>query len=74
MTPIKEGAITASILRWLRTLGWAVKLHGSAWQQAGLPDILAVIDGRTYFLEVAARRGGFPHSEDRPQADSGRRR
>ena len=54
---MKESSITASILRWLRTLGWAVKLHGSAWQQPGLPDILAIIDGRTVFFEVK-RPGG----------------
>ena len=49
-----ERAITDEILGWLKKAGyWAVKIHGAAYQTAGLPDILALDRrGRMVGLEV----------------------
>lgn len=49
----KEKNIVAAILRALRERGyWAVKLHGGPYQVAGLPDVLAIKDGRAAWVEV----------------------
>ena len=54
----KESILTEKIIKWLRDHGYyAVKLHGSAMQQAGLPDVLAMKGGRTYFFEVKTEEG-----------------
>ena len=49
-----ERAITDTILKWLKREGyWAVKIHGAAYQTAGLPDIIAIDrHGRFVGLEV----------------------
>jgi Holliday junction resolvase len=48
-----ESALTARILRDLKSRGaWALKVHGSAWQRAGIPDILACVGGRFFAIEV----------------------
>ncbi len=49
-----ERAITDTILKWLKREGyWAVKIHGAAYQTAGLPDIIAIdLKGRFVGLEV----------------------
>lgn len=54
-----EAAITRSILRYLKSFqsGYVVKLHGGPYQQAGLPDILFILDGKSYFFEIK-RPGG----------------
>lgn len=31
---------------------WIVKVHGSAYQTAGIPDLLGCIEGRTVGIEV----------------------
>lgn len=36
---------------------WSVKLHGSIYQRAGLPDQLVVVAGRACFFEVKAPKG-----------------
>jgi Holliday junction resolvase len=36
---------------------WVMKIHGSAYQKAGVPDILAIKDGTIFFIEVKAPRG-----------------
>ena len=36
---------------------WAVKLHGGPFQQAGLPDILCILDGVVMFFEVKTATG-----------------
>lgn len=49
-----EKTITNEILSWLKKEGyWAVKIHGAAYQTAGLPDIIAIdLKGRFVGLEV----------------------
>lgn len=49
-----ERTITDGIMRWLKAEGyWAVKIHGAAYQTAGLPDIIAIdLKGRFVGLEV----------------------
>lgn len=49
-----ERTITDGIMRWLKGAGyWAVKIHGAAYQTAGLPDIIAIDrTGRFVGLEV----------------------
>lgn len=49
-----ERTITGGIMRWLKAEGyWAVKIHGAAYQTAGLPDIIAIdLKGRFVGLEV----------------------
>lgn len=53
-----ERKITDRIIKELRSLGFFVfKVHGSAYQQAGLPDLFAIKDGRLLAIEVK-RPGG----------------
>ena len=53
-----EKHIVQKIMRWLRANGfWCVKIHGGEFQQAGLPDVLAIRDGRACWFEVK-RPGG----------------
>lgn len=49
-----ENAITKAIMLWLKAKGYyAVKIHGAAYQTAGLPDIVAIDrKGRMVGLEV----------------------
>lgn len=48
-----EKTIVAKVLATARSAGWwAAKLHGSAYSLAGLPDVLAIKDGRAAFIEV----------------------
>lgn len=50
---VKESTIVAKIVSTLRGKGcFVTKLHGGPNQQAGLPDLLVVRDGRAFFLEV----------------------
>ena len=50
---MNETTITKRILAALRARGaYAFKIHGHPMQQAGLPDICAVYQGRAIFLEV----------------------
>ena len=49
----KEKSIVAKIKNHLEAIGFfVVKLHGSHFQRAGLPDLLALRDGQTVFFEV----------------------
>ena len=51
-----ERTITNEILSWLKKEGyWAVKIHGAAYQTAGLPDIIA-IDRRGRFVGLEVKR------------------
>lgn len=54
-----EALLTRQILHALRALprAWAVKIHGSAYQDAGTPDILGCYAGRMFALEVKTPRG-----------------
>ena len=55
----KEASITKKILTHLNKLTetWAFKVHGGAFQTAGLPDVICITQGRVVFLEVK-RPGG----------------
>ena len=51
-----ERAITDGIMRWAKGAGyWAVKIHGAAYQTAGLPDIVA-IDRKGRFVGLEVKR------------------
>jgi len=51
-----ERKITDSIMRYLKDAGyWAVKIHGAAYQTAGLPDIVA-IDRKGRFVGLEVKR------------------
>ena len=51
-----ERTITNEILSWLKKEGyWAVKIHGAAYQTAGLPDIIA-IDRKGRFVGLEVKR------------------
>jgi len=60
-TPL-ERAIVSRVMAVARSLGWyPIKIHGNAFQLAGLPDVLAVKDGRAAWME--AKRPGCTTSE-----------
>lgn len=54
-----ESDIVRSILRYLRTVPhcFAWKEHGGMYGTAGIPDIIACINGRFYGFEVKTRTG-----------------
>lgn len=55
---MNESGLVKKILAYLRAQGfWARKNHGGRFTDAGLPDILAVKDGRAYFFEVKTEAG-----------------
>lgn len=37
---------------------WVFKVHGNPYQSAGVPDLLACVEGRFVALEVKAQRNG----------------
>ena len=49
----RESIIQKSIVRYLRGLGaWCLKVHGSPYQRAGVPDLLCCHKGIFYAFEV----------------------
>ncbi len=51
----KEKNITRAIMKRLRSEGaWIMKVHGSAYQTAGIPDIIGCYNGRMFAIEVKA--------------------
>lgn len=57
-----EKHIENQIKRYLDRLGvWYAKIHGSMYQKAGIPDIIACIDGKFVGIEVK-RPGGIVSS------------
>jgi Holliday junction resolvase len=54
-----EKDIVAAILRYLKGLPhcFAWKQHGGQYGQAGLPDVIACIDGRFFAFEVKMSAG-----------------
>jgi predicted type IV restriction endonuclease len=56
MTP--EGKITKQIIDYLKMLRalrkdiWWIKLHGGPMQEAGVPDLLVILDGAHFFFEI----------------------
>lgn len=54
---MKESTIVRRVLAVCQQQGWfAWKTHGSAYQMDGIPDVIAIRDGRVVFLE--AKRPG----------------
>jgi len=52
-----ERSIVNSISRWLKSEKiWHFKVHGSAFQRAGIPDIVGCCRGRFFALEVKRPR------------------
>jgi hypothetical protein len=48
-----ERAIVAKVIATAKSLGWfAVKIHGNAYQMAGLPDVLCIKGGHAVWLEA----------------------
>jgi len=48
-----ERTVVAKVLAAARSLGWfAFKIHGNAFQLAGLPDVLALKGGKAAWIEV----------------------
>ena len=55
-----ERVIVKSVMDVARKLGWwCAKNHGSAYSLAGLPDVIAIKNGRAVWMEVK-RPGGKP--------------
>lgn len=53
MSTKTESILTTKIIAMIRRRGhWAMKVHGGAYQQAGIPDICAVVHGRSVWIEV----------------------
>ena len=56
---MKESVIVRSILRYLKTVPHCFywKAHGGMYGTAGIPDIIACIDGRFFGFEVKTPKG-----------------
>jgi len=60
-----ETALTRKIVSHLESFGfWCVKLHGSQYQMAGLPDLMCMRGGVTVFLEVKTETGKTSRVQD----------
>ena len=47
-----EKTVVAKVIATAKSLGWwACKMHGNAYTVSGLPDVLAIKDGRAAWLE-----------------------
>ena len=51
-----EKHVTADIMAFLKELGqyrcWYMKVHGGPYGRSGIPDIIGVLDGRLFAIEV----------------------
>ncbi len=56
---MKEADIVKTIMRYLKTLPncFCWKEHGGMYGTAGVPDIIACIDGKFYSFEVKTEKG-----------------
>lgn len=55
----EEKKVEDKIKKYLDSLGaYYLKVHGSAFQPAGTPDILACVNGRFVGIEVKKPKGG----------------
>lgn len=53
MSKQSESKIVCAVIRELVARGyWTTKIHGGPYQRAGIPDVLAVKDGRALWVEV----------------------
>src|SRR5690606_7265756 len=51
--PVSEKTIENRIKRYLDSIGaWYLKVHGSAYQRSGVPDIIACVNGKFVGIEV----------------------
>src|SRR5690606_41644066 len=51
--PVSEKTIENRIKRYLDSIGaWYLKVHGSAFQRSGVPDIIACVNGKFVGIEV----------------------
>ena len=56
----KESIIQRQIIARLRNMGaWVFKVHGSPYQQVGVPDLLVGYEGRFFAMEVKQPGGGM---------------
>jgi len=51
---MKESTLRTKVLEYLNSLPGckAIKIHGSAYIEAGTPDVMGCIKGRAFFLEL----------------------
>lgn len=71
-----ENVLVAAIRRAIRREypdSLTLKVHGGPYQEAGIPDILVVVDGRFIGLEVKRRRPGESDSAARDRATAQQR-
>jgi hypothetical protein len=63
---VAEKEIVSAILRYLKTVPrcFAWKEHGGMYGTAGIPDIIACIDGRFYAFEVKTEIGRTTKLQD----------
>ncbi len=63
---MSEKEIVSAILRYLKTVPrcFAWKEHGGMYGTAGIPDIIACIDGRFYAFEVKTEIGRTTKLQD----------
>jgi len=62
---VLEKNIVAAIMRSLKYRGiWCFKVHGSVFQRAGIPDIIAVVKGLAVFIEVKTPTGKVSRIQD----------
>ena len=53
-----EKTLTSNVLKILKGSGWyAIKIHGGPYQTPGLPDVLALKDGRLLAIELKTPSG-----------------
>ena len=53
MATTPETLLQRSIQKWLRSKGyWCLKVHGSQYQRAGIPDLLILKNGKAWFIET----------------------
>lgn len=61
MSTAPETNLVNRIRRVIKTAypqSWVAKVHGGPFQQAGIPDLLVIANGRTIALEVKCQRPG----------------
>lgn len=60
-----ETMLTKRIVALLEQFGcWCVKIHGSQYQMAGLPDLLVMRGGRVAWLEIKTATGKTSRVQD----------
>lgn len=67
---LKEKTVENKIKKWLKDKGyWFFKVHGSIYQPAGIPDILACINGKFVAVEVKRTKGGIVSALQKAQIE-----